>query len=779
MKHAILILFLLTLMTSSLFSQTLPTTINYQGVLKTVNGTTVPNGNYNVEFFLYDAETGGGVVWQEGKIINVTDGIINTELGSINPFIIPFDKPYWLGIKIESGSELVPRVKLTSVPYSLMSLDVMNESISTSKIQNWAVTSGKIHDEAIISSKILDGSIMAQDIGSYEVVKKVNGIRDSVNLVAGSNIILTPSGNSITINALGGGSGNLSGSGAINYISKFVGNSTIGNSLIYESGNGDIGIGTTTPTAKLELVGGDALINGLTIGIGNGLINTNTAIGFNTLHSNSTGMRNTAVGDQTLYYNTTGFDNTSVGYQCLYRNNNGNGNTGLGSLSLAFNTSGINNTAVGVSSLLSNTTGEYNTAIGTLSLFRNVTNSGNTAIGYGAMQYIDNNITSPETYNTAVGFEAMRGNANPTGYSGTFNTSLGAFSLNENVSGGFNTAVGSLCLRQNTEGNYNTGVGYSSLSLNTTGNNNTAAGYSALSYNITGKDNTATGSAALHLNSEGSYNTAIGSGSLSQNNTGSYNTACGERALQYGYTGDGNTALGSSSLFYNSAGDYNTAVGMHSLLQNSTGENNTAVGSSAGREGNQYNSTFIGSWAYAFPGDGLVNTTGIGYDARPTTSYQVVLGSSAVTQIGGYVNWSNFSDGRYKSAVSENVRGLDFIMKLRPITYRLNMDKLAANLHEDEHSDQNKNIVNSLDVVDAQGRNKKSQINYTGFIAQEVERAAQETGYDFSGVVVPKTENEFYGLRYAEFVVPLVKAVQEQQKIIEALTRRIEELEKR
>ena len=74
---------------------------------------------------------------------------------------------------------------------------------------------------------------------------------------------------------------------------------------------------------------------------------------------------------------------------------------------------------------------------------------------------------------------------------------------------------------------------------------------------------------------------------------------------------------------------------------------------------------------------------------------------------------------------------------------------------------------------------KNLKIVYTGFIAQEVEKAANEVGFNFSGVDAPKNENDFYGLRYAEFVVPLVKAVQEQQKVIEELTKRIEELERR
>ena len=57
----------------------------------------------------------------------------------------------------------------------------------------------------------------------------------------------------------------------------------------------------------------------------------------------------------------------------------------------------------------------------------------------------------------------------------------------------------------------------------------------------------------------------------------------------------------------------------------------------------------------------------------------------------------------------------------------------------------------------------------TGFIAQEVERAAQKLGYEFSGVDAPKNENDHYGLRYAEFTVPLVKAVQELSQQNEAL----------
>jgi len=79
--------------------------------------------------------------------------------------------------------------------------------------------------------------------------------------------------------------------------------------------------------------------------------------------------------------------------------------------------------------------------------------------------------------------------------------------------------------------------------------------------------------------------------------------------------------------------------------------------------------------------------------------------------------------------------------------------------------------------VSKQGVSKKEAEVQTGFIAQDVEAAALSIGYDFSGVDAPKNENDHYGLRYAEFVVPLVKAVQELALENAELRLRIEKLE--
>ncbi|MCF6171794.1 MAG: hypothetical protein L3J66_12515, partial [Bacteroidales bacterium] len=56
------------------------------------------------------------------------------------------------------------------------------------------------------------------------------------------------------------------------------------------------------------------------------------------------------------------------------------------------------------------------------------------------------------------------------------------------------------------------------------------------------------------------------------------------------------------------------------------------------------------------------------------------------------------------------------------------------------------------------------------------EQAALECNYDFSGVTPAKTENELYSVSYSQFVVPLVKAVQEQQQTIEQLKAEIKQI---
>ncbi|MBK9017372.1 MAG: hypothetical protein IPM82_26805 [Saprospiraceae bacterium] len=94
----------------------------------------------------------------------------------------------------------------------------------------------------------------------------------------------------------------------------------------------------------------------------------------------------------------------------------------------------------------------------------------------------------------------------------------------------------------------------------------------------------------------------------------------------------------------------------------------------------------------------------------------------------------------------------------------MDINGISDRLNEDETNIRDKETGTTPSAAAAK-REKAAQLS-TGFIAQEVEAAAKELGYDFSGVDRPQNEDGLYGLRYAEFVVPLVKAVQEQQEEI-------------
>ena len=276
------------------------------------------------------------------------------------------------------------------------------------------------------------------------------------------------------------------------------------------------------------------------------------------------------------------------------------------------------------------------------------------------------------------------------------------------------------------------GRGYSNI------NTNVVVGILALPNNNTGSNIIAIGSRALYRNSTGNMNIAIGSNSLSENTSGNENTAIGTTALQFNTTGFDNVAIGLNALYNNTTGNYNTAIGSQSLT-NISGNYNTGLG---------YGVTQTGNYS---------NSTALGHTAALTASNQVRIGNSDVTSIGGQVGWSTLSDGRFKTDISESVPGLNFINKLHPVTYHLSIDKLAIFL----------NTPDSMRTKESE--NVRSKLLQTGFIAQDVEKAANEIGFDFSGVDAPKNEQDLYGLRYAEFVVPLVKAVQELNAKLESV----------
>jgi Chaperone of endosialidase/Collagen triple helix repeat (20 copies) len=145
----------------------------------------------------------------------------------------------------------------------------------------------------------------------------------------------------------------------------------------------------------LTITGGDALINGLTIGKGSNNSYGNTAIGESALAFNIQGYANTGVGFSALKSNLGSNHNTALGWQALQKVSSSGNNTAVGSGAL-YNNEGSSNTAIGKDSGQVITTGDNNTLIGYDSNFFGLTTGrANTFIGANISGYsnsLSNNI---------------------------------------------------------------------------------------------------------------------------------------------------------------------------------------------------------------------------------------------------------------------------------------------------------------------------------------------------------------------------------------------------
>ena len=526
----------------------------------------------------------------------------------------------------------------------------------------------------------------------------------------GSNNTAVGKGADVSVN-------NLTNATAIGYNAK-VGAS---NSLVLGGTGVDavkVGIGLTIPIATLDVLGNIKITDGTQ---GPGKVLTSDATGLATWEIPSGGgwslNGNSGTIDGANFIGTT--DNIPLNIKV--------NNQGAGRIDHL-----LANTFWGYQAGLSNSTGNSNTAIGRGALLNNLTGNSNTATGVFALQ---NNTSS---LNTANGSEALRNNT-----TGNTNTAVGFQALLSNTTGSSNTAIGSTVLTSNTTGLGNVAIGNTTLNSNTTGLNNTAIGLGALRQNTTGQRNTAIGGDALLKNTIANFNTATGWGALTQNTTGESNVANGYLALPNNTTGFGNTANGKNALLNNTTGSNNTANGNDALKSNTTGSQNTAIGLQAD----------VASGA-------LTNATAIGNGAIVDASNKVRIGNSFVTVIEGQVAYSFPSDARFKYNIQPNVPGLDFINKLKPITYLFDEKKLANYTKTGQLNNNTNDFINV-------GYNETSKILHTGFLAQDIERICKELGYEFDGLHKPSNDKDHYSLAYSQFIMPLVKGMQEQQLQIE------------
>lgn len=275
---------------------------------------------------------------------------------------------------------------------------------------------------------------------------------------------------------------------------------------------------------------------------------------------------------------------------------------------------------------------------------------------------------------------------------------------------------------------------------------------------IGGADNSFYGSSAGVVNS-GSWNVIIGSQAGQNKTTGDLSTIIGWRAGFVGVTNhQGNTLIGAQAGENATTGaNISTFVGEKAGWNVTDGTGNVMVGQRAGQNTTTgFFNTFIGTTTATNNINGtrltligrnadvstnnIHNATAIGEAAVVNASDKVRIGNTTVTVIEGQVGFTAASDKRLKENISELSAGLEFIMKLKPVSYQM------------------KNLADK-------------RTNW-GFIAQDIENLVGESN---AILTVGGDEERTLGLRYTDFVAPLVKAVQEQQTEIDELKSLLQE----
>jgi hypothetical protein len=331
--------------------------------------------------------------------------------------------------------------------------------------------------------------------------------------------------------------------------------------------------------------------------------------------------------------------------------------------------------------------------------------------------------------------------------------------------------LGKDALLNNTIGNGNIALGEDALKYNDIGSGNTAIGNSALKYNSTGDGNNAFGAGSLPNNTFGDYNNAFGL-ALSANTTGSYNNGFGWRALNFSFSGWYNNAFGGNALYGNTTGNKNTGLGHYADVLASNLNFATALGAHAK----------VGcSNCLALGGDVDSTRTKVGINmATPTTDLHIkqqtdLTFPSSLANSRGIKLEHATTTNQWRTYVDNNY---DYIFAYNN-TIRGNIDNATGVYTPISDSTMKKNIAPMSSVLQKVSLLKPSTYQFKtqentapksiGFISQEVQQIYPELVKEVEGKLL---------LNYDGFGVIAIKAIQEQQAVIQTQNEKIQALEK-
>ena len=202
-----------------------PNLIRFGGHLVDASGKPY-SSTTGVTFTLYKDQQGGAPLWMETQNVQPDQaGHYTVFLGSMTTNGLPLDlfsdgEARWLGVQVEGKPEQ-PRVLLVAVPYALKAADA--ETLGGKPASAFALA----------APNAPSGTTSQNGTGAA-----------------------TPSPSGQT------GQAAITGQGTTNYIPIWKTNTNLGTSALYQNSSGNVGINTTSPTAKLD-VNGATILQGL------------------------------------------------------------------------------------------------------------------------------------------------------------------------------------------------------------------------------------------------------------------------------------------------------------------------------------------------------------------------------------------------------------------------------------------------------------------------------------------------------------------------------------